>query len=211
MDEFVEEHRLVGRIAFAVGADHDQKLLDLLEVVRAELAHARQRDRETLLFQAFLHFARQPLGVAGLGAEEDGHVALDRRRGRRARMRVQGQRLPARTCPRSRGTAQTSQVAAEPDHLIGRERGQQLVQDFRLMLVKRAVVDSEGKSTHQFGPAWRRLYPRRPRGRCARFPVIGSSALGCGIAMGRCACSPAFRRNSAQRLDYERNNHGLAS
>ena len=71
VDEFVEEHRLVRRIAFAVGADHDQKLLDLLEVVRAELAHARQRDREALLFQPLLHFARQPLGVAGLGAEEN--------------------------------------------------------------------------------------------------------------------------------------------
>ena len=82
MDEFVEQHRLVRRIAFAVRADHDQKLLDLFEVVRAELAHARQRDRETLLFQPFLHFAGQPLGVAGLGAEENRHVALDRRRGR---------------------------------------------------------------------------------------------------------------------------------
>ena len=36
-------------------------------------------------------------------------------------------------------TPQASQIAAQPDHLIGRQRGQQLVQGFRLLLVERAV------------------------------------------------------------------------
>ena len=53
--------------------------------------------------------------------------------------------------------AQTSQIAAQPDHLIGRKRGQQLIQGLGLLLVKRAVIGSEGKSTHQFGPGGRNI------------------------------------------------------
>ena len=104
---------------------------------------------------------------------------------RNGRRRATGVPAPART-------AQAGQVAAEPDHLIGRERSQQLVQGFRLLLVERAVVDSEGKSTHQFGPGNQytcrrtgfqpvafdlprishqpeRLYPKHARHGCAEF------------------------------------------
>ena len=66
VQEFIEGHRIIRRFSFAMRADDDQQVLNLLQAVRFKVTHRDQRHFDTAAFQLACHLFRQLLAVAGL-------------------------------------------------------------------------------------------------------------------------------------------------
>ncbi len=103
----------IGRVTFAVGADHDHQVGRALEILLAEIRHVHQAHGEAAGFCAFHRELGDAFGVARLAAVEHSDLGQGAGRGCRCRLGDVGGHAVGRY---------SGEIATQPGHLVAAQR-----------------------------------------------------------------------------------------